>query len=358
MEALKTQPETAPILARYAEAFKDLPKARAEYEAQLKQWESECYWEDPGNAGEAKGWAAPDCDDSAWPTMNLPTTWEATGMNIDGSVWFRHEVRIDPSWAGKDVTLHLGIADDYDTTYVNGVKVGGIGKETINPWSVQRQYKLPASLLKPGKNVIAVRVFDRFGLGGLTGPAANMCLSNGSTAVPLAGPWKYQVELVLEPKPAKPMPLAVPGMEDPNQLSVLYNAMIAPLIPLAIAGATWYQGESNVCAAYRYRRYFPLLIEDWRRRWGSDLAFLFVELANFNGPQANPVEAQTWPELREAQLMALSMPKVGMGTAIDIGDAIDIHPKNKQEVARRLALWCWPCSTEKRSCTAARSTSR
>jgi sialate O-acetylesterase len=338
LEALKTQPETAPILARYAEAFKDLPKARAEYDALLKQWETDCHWEDPGNKGEAKGWSAADCDDSAWPTMNLPTTWEATGMNIDGSVWFRREVQLDSAWTGKEVTLNLGVADDYDTTYVNGVKVGGIGKETLNPWSIQRQYKLPASMLKPGRNVIAVRVFDRFGGGGLTGPAAGMCLTDGGAALPLTGSWKYQVELALEPKPFKPMPQVVPGMDDPNLLSVLYNAMIAPLIPMAIAGVTWYQGESNEGVAYRYRRYFPLMIEDWRKRWGSEFAFLFVELANFTGPQVHPVEAQRWPELRESQLLALAMPKVGMGTAVDIGDAVDIHPKNKQEVARRLVL--------------------
>ncbi len=133
--------------------------------------------------------------------------------------------------------------------------------------------------------------------------------------------------------------MTVPSSDDPNQLAVLYNGMIAPLIPLAIAGATWYQGESNAAAAFRYRRYFPLMIEDWRRRWNAQLPFIFVELANYMAPQANPIEAQTWPELREAQLMALAIPKVGMGTAVDIGDAVDIHPKNKQEVARRMALW-------------------
>jgi sialate O-acetylesterase len=337
--ALKTQPENVATLQRYASALKNLDKARAEYAAQLAQWEKDCYHEDPGNEGEAKGWSSPEHDDSAWPTMTLPTSWEATGMNIDGSVWFRKTVQIAPAMAGKELTLNLGVADDYDTTYFNGVKIGWIGKETLNPWSVQRQYKLPASLVRPGRNVIAVRVFDRFGSGGLMGPAGVMSVSDGANALPLAGPWKYQVELALEPKPVKPMPMAVPSLEDPNQLAVLYNAMIAPLAPFAIAGATWYQGESNASAAYRYRRSFPLMIEDWRRQWDRDFMFLFVELANFTAPQANPIELQTWPELREAQLMALRLPAVGVGTAVDIGDAGDIHPKNKQEVGRRLALW-------------------
>ncbi len=116
-------------------------------------------------------------------------------MNIDGSVWFRKTVDITPAMAARELTLNLGIVDDYDTTYFNGVKIGGIGKETVNPWSIQRQYKLPAALVRPGRNVIAVRMFDRFGSGGLTGPAGCMGISDGQSAAPLAGPWKYQIEL-------------------------------------------------------------------------------------------------------------------------------------------------------------------
>ncbi len=112
----------------------------------------------------------------------------------------------------------------------------------------------------------------------------------------------------------------------------LFNGMIAPLVPYRIAGAIWYQGESNADRAYQYRKLFSTMIQDWRSAWGEgDFPFLFVQLASFE-------DDGTWPELREAQFMAWSLPNAGMATAVDIGEPHDIHPKNKQEVGRRLAL--------------------
>lgn len=126
--------------------------------------------------------------------------------------------------------------------------------------------------------------------------------------------------------------------DDPNKPSVLFNGMICPLLPLGIRGVIWYQGESNVGRAYQYRTLFPTLIADWRRAWGQgDFPFLFVQLANFGEPQTLPGDSD-WAELREAQLMALSVPKTAMASAIDLGEAFDIHPKNKQDVGERLAL--------------------
>jgi sialate O-acetylesterase len=116
----------------------------------------------------------------------------------------------------------------------------------------------------------------------------------------------------------------------------LFNGMIGPLIPYGIRGAFWYQGESNADRAYQYRKLFPVMILDWRRTWGQgDFPFLFVQLAGFMQKSA-PNTA--WAELREAQLMTLSLPRTGMAVAADIGDPYDIHPRNKQEVGRRLAL--------------------
>jgi len=121
--------------------------------------------------------------------------------------------------------------------------------------------------------------------------------------------------------------------------SNLYNAMIAPLIPYAIRGVIWYQGESNVSRAYQYRKLFPAMIKDWRRNWGrGDFPFLLVQLANYHVRKDTPVES-AWAELREAQLMTLSLPNTGMAVIIDIGEAKNIHPKNKQDVGKRLALW-------------------
>jgi sialate O-acetylesterase len=126
--------------------------------------------------------------------------------------------------------------------------------------------------------------------------------------------------------------------ENPNRVSSLYNAMLAPIAPYAIRGAIWYQGESNASRAFQYRKLFSTMIQDWRQRFGrGDFPFLFVQLANFTPALPEPAESD-WAELREAQTMTLALPNTAMAVTIDIGDAADIHPRNKQEVGRRLAL--------------------
>ena len=152
--------------------------------------------------------------------------------------------------------------------------------------------------------------------------------------------WKDAVEKAKregKKPPEKPPSPTKPG----NRLSPsgLYNGMIAPLIPYRICGAIWYQGEANVERAYQYRKLFPAMIKNWRNDWGQgDFPFLFVQLANFQDVKPEPSESD-WAELREAQLMTLALPNTAMAVTIDIGDANDIHPKNKQDVGRRLALW-------------------
>lgn len=133
-------------------------------------------------------------------------------------------------------------------------------------------------------------------------------------------------------------PGAPQGPNHPHRPSVLYNGMIAPLIPYAIQGAIWYQGESNAGRAYQYRTLFTTMIHNWRADWGQGaFPFLFVQLANFRKIEEQPVESD-WAELREAQQMALALPNTGMAVTIDIGEADDIHPQNKQDVGFRLAL--------------------
>jgi len=137
-----------------------------------------------------------------------------------------------------------------------------------------------------------------------------------------------------KPAPSKPNPPGGPGWQPAS----LYNGMIAPLLPYAIKGAIWYQGESNAGRAYEYRKLFPAMIQDWRRAWGQgDFPFLFVQLPNFMAVKPDPSESE-WAELREAQLMTLSLRNTGMAVAIDVGEANDIHPKSKLDVSHRLAL--------------------
>jgi sialate O-acetylesterase len=186
-----------------------------------------------------------------------------------------------------------------------------------------------------------VRVFDSAGEGGFSRGGA---FSLGPTAsdtqsISLRGVWDYKVELALEPKHPDwgTRPEAV-GVNNQNNPSVLYNAMIAPLVPFAIRGVIWYQGESNAGRAYQYRTLFPTMIRDWRSAWGNNFAFYFVQLANWHASKAEPDESD-WAELREAQMMTLREPQTGMAVTIDIGDENDIHPRNKLDVGRRLAAW-------------------
>ncbi|MEA3366342.1 MAG: sialate O-acetylesterase, partial [Candidatus Hydrogenedentes bacterium] len=152
--------------------------------------------------------------------------------------------------------------------------------------------------------------------------------------------WKKAAELAKKDgkkEPAKPRPPV--GPDDPHRPANLYNAMIAPLVPYAIKGAIWYQGESNASRAYQYRTIFPAMIEDWREQWDQGkFPFLFVQLANFKERKDEPGESD-WAELREAQSMTLELKNTGMAVIIDIGDPDNIHPKNKQDVGKRLAAW-------------------
>lgn len=274
--------------------------------------------------GEADHWKEAGFDDSHWATMQLPALWESKGLpDLDGVVWFRKEITVPAADAGKEAVLELGMIDDNDVTYINGVKVGS----TLG-YNQKRKYTVPAGVLKEGKNIIAIRVLDTGGGGGIYGDADDMKLTINGNATALAGGWHYKVEEAI-----------TGGTVGPNSYpTLLYNAMLKPLIPYAIEGTIWYQGETNAGRAYQYRTAFPLMINDWRWHWGEgDFPFLFVQLASFNSEDGSNANSSTWAELREAQTMTLKLTNTGMAVTTDIGEPKDIHPKNKQEVGRRLA---------------------
>ncbi|HEU0252001.1 MAG TPA: sialate O-acetylesterase, partial [Pyrinomonadaceae bacterium] len=297
---------------------------------------------DTENKGEALKYANPSTPTADWSKMDLPQQIEAAGLLIDGAVWFRKVVELPESWSGKDLFLNLPPIDDHDITYFNGTRIGSTGRETPNSYMVPRKYVVPGSLVHSGRNVIAVRVFDSAGEGGFNrGGAMSIGRAGAGEAqeISLRGTWDYKVELALEPKHPDwgTRPEAV-GESNQNNPSVLYNAMIAPLVSFALRGAIWYQGESNAGRAYQYRTLFPIMIRNWRSAWGRDFPFYFVQLANWHASKAQPDESD-WAELREAQTMTLREPATGMAVTIDIGDEIDIHPRNKLDVGRRLAAW-------------------
>lgn len=341
-DALVSVPELKPILDRYEASLNALPQTKAAYEKALAAWEEKNLYLDVENKGEGLGYADPATRTSDWPKMDLPKQIEAAGLLIDGAVWFRKVVQLPDAWAGKDLVVYLPPIDDYDTTYFNGKKIGATGRETPNSYMVLRKYVVPGALVHGGANLIAVRVFDSAGEGGFS-RGGKMALGPANAAdeelVSLRGEWDYKVELALEPKHPDwgSRPDAV-GVGNQNNPSVLYNAMIAPLVPFAIRGAIWYQGESNAGRAYQYRTLFPLMIRNWRGAWGNQFPFYFVQLANWHAHKAEPDDSD-WAELREAQLMTLREPQTGMAVIIDVGDEVELHPRNKLDVGRRLAAW-------------------
>ena len=320
---------------------RDLPDMVTRREAWQRDWEAlEEKTRDKGNTKYSEGWAGLDEPSGAWADMELPGTWQSRGLNHSGIVWFRKTIDMPTPWAGRDLQLAIGATDKSDTTYFNNEQVGSITMaERADSWSHLRTYTVPGKLVKAGRNVIAVRVHSDKYAGGMTGPTEFMKITcpdcTEDAGIPLAGTWQYAVEADYGLLQLPQEPVSAEHFKAP---SALFNGMIFPLLPFAIRGAIWYQGESNADRAAQYRDLFPVLIRNWREAWGQgDFPFYFVQLANYMARQPVPTQS-CWAELREAQTMALALPNTGMAVAIDIGEADDIHPRNKKDVGLRLAL--------------------
>jgi sialate O-acetylesterase len=273
-------------------------------------------------------WKNPGYNSQAWPKISVDLNWENQHLglaDLDGIVWYRKEILLDAKDVNKPVTLSLGKIDDNDETYVNGVWVG-----STKNWAKSRIYQVPAGIFKAGKNVIAVRVEDTGGGGGFYGDSAALYIKSEEGVIPIGDNWCFRVAKIAR----------TPSGIGPNDYpSLLFNAMINPLIPYGIRGVIWYQGEANAGRAYQYRTAFPLMITDWRQHWGEgNFPFYFVQLASFNSANGDSEHGSTWAELREAQTLTLNLPGTGMSVTTDIGESNDIHPKNKQDVGLRLAI--------------------
>ena len=322
------------------------PAEQAAWPAAQAAWEQQNGVADTENAGLKNGWAAHDFDDQSWLTVKSHFNFQtATQTNAGGILWMRKTVDLPPESAGKDCWLALGyMAAQYDTTYFNGVEIGHTGDKAPYFFTAPRKYRVPGNLVKAGRNVIALRLVRHDINGGLyvLGKQLELPVPQPET---VDDQWKIKLERTFpafsdEVLATRPV-INLMTMKDAP--SALYNGMIQPLMPYALRGAIWYQGESNTRPAERatyYRTLFPAMIADWRAQWGQgEFPFYFVQLANFQDPIRDHSDSD-WAFLRESQSHTLhSVPNTGMAVTIDIGDAIDIHPKNKQDVGKRLALW-------------------
>jgi sialate O-acetylesterase len=290
------------------------------------------HWYDLYDAGIKGNWAAFDFDDSIWKPVDIPGGFSDLGVPETPAVaWFRKEVVVPDSIPAGPALLFLGSIERMDTAYINGTQVGA-SAWVENP----RVYVIPNGVLKPGKNVVAIRVLKTKPMGGFLAKPEELRVELGDkTSIPLAGKWKAQ--LSVDARPPHPLPI---GYENwPVMPSVLYEGMLAPIAPLSITGALWYQGEQNSERGFQYRRILPAMIEDWRKLFGQgDFPFYIVSLPTFRRRSATPID-DTWAETRESQAFtAATVRNSCLAVTIDTGDPDNLHPKDKQPVGERLAL--------------------
>jgi sialate O-acetylesterase len=287
-------------------------------------------WWDVNDEGSRENWQTPDFADADWKTIAIPAENESEKLPpFSGALWLRRTLTIPDSWRNRDLVLHLGAIKNADTTFFNGHKIGASAM-----WNQQRAYVVPREIVKKGSATIAIRMMSLEADGGFMDRAAPRLEVAGEPQqnIKLSKNWKYRAGAQTLDFPTMPMDVRVV----PDQPGVLYNAMIAPLVPFAMRGVLWWQGESNVAAAAQYRTLFPDLIGDWRRAWNEDFPFYFVQLSTFGAPSEEPIQSD-WAQLREAQTLALQLPKTAMAVTLDVGNG-GYHPTEKQTVGKRLAL--------------------
>ncbi|MSR62463.1 MAG: hypothetical protein EXS08_08460 [Planctomycetes bacterium] len=329
--ALRPYAEFAEALALETSFAKDPAAAERGFEERTQS-----YWKHADELDSSLGLAnasQPAFDDSAWVEVLLPAPFEQHGLaDFDGLVWYRNSINVPADWAGQPLRLELGAIDDRDTVYWNGERIGGL--EQDGEWQTPRRYTIPGEQVRAGMHSLVIRVLDTGGQGGFSSGVADFKLQpeQQEGTMVLAGQWRC--------KAGAPMAkLGWPPAREPfgpGSPSVLWNAMVAPLVPCALRGAIWYQGESNIGNAQQYATLFPAMIRDWRAAFGQgDFPFYFVQIAPFDYGGDTGQAAH----LRDVQRRTLAVSNTGMAVTMDIGNPADIHPLKKREVGERLAAW-------------------
>ena len=303
----------------------------------LADWQSKLKVENNVYQGDVQKWMSQSLVDSTWTKIAVPEGWQNDSklQYFTGMVWFRKTIEIPKEWEGKDLSVEFGIIDEMDMCWMNDYKLGE--QMVVDNWDTPRKYILPAEKVKAGFNTIAIRMINTQSTGGILGPKTKLKVypvkDGDIKAISLAGEWKYKIDIDQSKMPAYPLNR---GALYPYYPSVLFNGMINPLIPFAVKGAIWYQGESNVNDAKLYGQIFPAMVKCWRSLWNQgDFPFYYVQIAPFDyGSDAHS------ELLREAQLKSLkTIPNSGMAVTMDIGTIKGIHPPNKEAVGKRLANW-------------------
>ena len=285
------------------------------------RWNEMLNQTDPGVKG---NWTAAEYDDSQWERAQQ---YKLPVGRLNGSYWMRQHIRIDAVHAEQEALLLLGTLIDADFTYLNGKLIGQTGYQYP-----PRRYNIPKGLLREGDNVITVRFVNHGAAPQFVEEKPYLIKWTDNTTLPLSPEWLVHQGVYMPNQPSMPT-----GFQ--NMAAAAYNGMLLPLAPYAVAGMVWYQGESNTGRAKVYEAQLGSLMHDWRRQFQQPtLPFVIVQLANFMAPSPEPQETG-WAELRESQRRAaLSDPRAELTVAIDLGEANDIHPLRKRELAERVAL--------------------
>jgi sialate O-acetylesterase len=310
-----------------------------EKQKMIALWYKENRTGDQGYKGPEAVWAKTDLNEDNWKKAELQAlTAKIDSATVYGVVWYRKTFDIHKKVESATVTLNLGIMADAAEVFVNGFKIG-----SFNNGKVISRYEIADSLLIKGTNSIAVKL-SNWSSTVQKIPELPMYLDIGDEKIPLQGSWKFNIGRSGAPLPTvyKPQTLA----------TSIYNGMIAPLLPYAIRGVVWYQGENNDDKGYEYGRLFPALIANWRSKFNQgDFPFIYQQLVNFRPIKTEPSESK-WAELREAQLLTLQKTvNTAMAVGIDAGEADDIHPVDKRIVAYRLSLAARRLSYQEKSLT-------
>jgi sialate O-acetylesterase len=317
-----------------------LAAIRDAYEQRFRAWQRAIH---AGDGGEAAGFMAADADLRGWETRTVPGHWpDGQWAEHLGAAWFACEVMVPAELAGQPATLLLGEVDNEDRTWLNGVALGGIDQMAgPDHWQMQREHPVPAGVLRAGANRLTVRVVVYAGRGGFGGHPSGMALRVGGRLLRLPGRWRCRRGGGLPgPRPLWPAELMPPVHQ--HVPGTLFDGMLAPLLPVALGGVWWYQGESNVDRAACYAEQLERLVHSWRRRAAGGapvppLPFSVVQLASIKPPTPAADAAAPYAALRAAQAHILDLPAGGLATALDLGEADDIHPRRKEPVGQRLA---------------------
>ena len=329
-EALASDPDLKVAVEGIRTRINEYPAAEAAYATALQEWIVKNNRQDKPSA-DAMTFSGSGVPADGWITVKVPGVVSGDGLPSAGVFWLRKEIPIAAAAAGQPLRIDLDAMAGMVTFYWDGKLVP---TESMATSGLPVRCNVPSLLVTAGNHTLAVRVFSP------TGPVQFRKDPKAGT-LSLAGLWLAKAEFALPDLNAAqvaslPKPPAKPPAPQQTPAN-LFNGMIHPIIPYAISGVIWYQGEANANRAFQYRTAFPLLINDWRKRWDrGEMPFLFCQLASYSDKPVAPGES-AWAELREAQSLALKLPNTGQAVLIDIGEAKDIHPRNKKDAGERLA---------------------